>query len=643
MGNRPVYVFGGFELDLGAWRLTRDGKPLPIEPKGLALLALLIERQGDVVTKGEILDELWKDTAVTENAMVRVVAHVRAVLGEDPKEPTCIATVHTRGYRFIAPVSKRTVAVDGPAISPAPPSDAHPERAVPHASRQPPWRAPRSVLAGACVALILAASLYFMTRDRQVSSLPASAPAGAGDLPSIAILPLENLGPAAHQYFADGMTDALTTQLARIEALKVIARGAVMRYRGERPAPSVIARELSVLNVVEGSVLLAGERVRITARLVDGVTDRTLWGESYEGDLRDILDLQGRVARAIVREIRVRMTSEEETRLARSRQVAPSAYQEYLRGLYESEHSLAADVQILATIGEAITRLESAVALEPAWGEAHGALAGAHLRLAGASDNHDERLLHYRTARDVAERALELDPGVVSGRLALARAEFMLEGNWQAAEHQYREVLRLEPNNAAVDHAIFLTYAGRFDEADARQRYSLERWPTSPSVRFWLGANYICAGRFTEAAAEAQEMRLRLGDDGQPQLLEAMVLVGTGQYAAAVELLESRREALMVNRASTFLLRLSHAAARAGDTARARQAFRDFLSLGNPPSPSILFALGDVTGAVEQVETFHRQRDYNLLQARCWPEYENLRKIPAVKKILHAVGISQPD
>jgi TolB-like protein/DNA-binding winged helix-turn-helix (wHTH) protein/Tfp pilus assembly protein PilF len=643
MGNQPVYVFGEFELDLGAWRLSRDGQPLPVEPKGLALLAVLIERRGDVVTKSEILDELWKDTAVTDNAMVRVVAHVRAVLGEDSREPTYIETVHTRGYRFIAPVTHRTVAADGPLTSPATPADDDPERAGGHESRQPRPRVPLRVLAGVAVSLILGAAFYLMTMDRQVTSLPAPAPAGGGDLSSIAILPLENLGPAAHQYFADGMTDALTTQLARIEALKVIARGAVMRYRGERPAPSVIARELAVLNVVEGSVLLAGERVRITARLVDGVTDRTLWGDSYEGDLHDILDLQARVARAIVREIRVRVTSDEESRLARSHTVAPAAYQEYLRGLYEHERSLAADAQMFATIGESITRLRSAVALDPTWGEAHGALARAHLRLAGTSDNHAERLLHYRTARDVAERALELDPNVVSARLVLARAQFVLDGSWQAAEQQYREVLRLEPNNAAMEHAMFLTHAGRFDEADARQRSSLERWPTSSNVRFWIGMNYICARRYKEAAAEAKEMRMRLGDDGQPQLLEAMVLVGTGQYAAAVELLESRREALMVNRATTFLLRLSHAAARAGDTARAREALRDLQSLGNPPSPSILFALGDVTGAVEQIETFKRERDYDLLQARCWPEYENLRKIPAVNNILRAVGISEPE
>jgi tetratricopeptide (TPR) repeat protein len=262
------------------------------------------------------------------------------------------------------------------------------------------------------------------------------------------------------------MTEALTTQLARIEALKVISRGAVMRYRTSRPAPSTIARELAVGNLVEGSVLLAGERVRITARLVDGATDRTIWGDSYEGDLHDIVELQGRVARAIVREIRVRMSPEEETRLSVARTVAPAAYQEYLRGLYEYERSLAGGRDMFPSLAEAIARFQAAVALEPAWGDAHGALAQAHLRLAGRSDSHTERLRQFRLARAVAERALALDPTVVTARIALARAGFTLEGNWQAAEEQHREVLRLEPNNANLSYANFLTRCGALRRGD---------------------------------------------------------------------------------------------------------------------------------------------------------------------------------
>jgi Tfp pilus assembly protein PilF len=396
-------------------------------------------------------------------------------------------------------------------------------------------------------------------------------------------------------------------------------------------------------HLVEGSVLLAGERVRITARLVDGATDRTIWGDSYEGDLDDILELQGRVARAIVREIRVRMSPEEETRLSAARTVAPAAYEEYLRGLYEYERSLATGRDMFPSLAEAIARFQAAVALEPAWGDAHGALAQAHLRLAGRSDSHTERLRQFRLARAVAERALELDPTVVTARIALARAGFTLDGNWQAAEEHHREVLRLEPNNANLSYASFLTDAGRFDEAIARSRYALERWPTSPEVRSALVSICICARRYDEASAETRHLRNLLGEDAQATLLDAMILSRTGHYSAAVAQLESHRELLMVNRATTFLQELAYAAAKAGDSERARGALRELQAIGSRATPSHLWALGERDAAVALIEARKQERDYTLLRARCWPEYESLRRIPSVRKILLGIGISDPD
>ncbi len=254
---------------------------------------------------------------------------------------------------------------------------------------------------------------WFFPRSGQPPVTPASQP-------SIAILPLDNLGPPAQQYFADGVTEALTTQLAGIEALKVIARGAVMRFRDDRPPPSTVAQALGVSRLVEGSELLAGERVRVTARVVDGATDQTLWADSYEGDLQDILDLQARVARAIVNEIRVRMTSDEIQRLGAARPVEPGAYQAFLRGLYESERATALDEGMFANLARAIAYLESAVAQQPDWGTAHGSLAHAHLRTASMSDNHVQRLSHYRLARESAERAVALDPDVALAWIAPA-------------------------------------------------------------------------------------------------------------------------------------------------------------------------------------------------------------------------------
>jgi TolB-like protein/DNA-binding winged helix-turn-helix (wHTH) protein/Tfp pilus assembly protein PilF len=633
MTHRPQLIFGDFAFDVRAWRLTRGGRPLPVEPKGLALLALLLQRPGEVVAKGEILDEVWKETAVTENAMVRVIAHLRSVLEDDPKQPRYIETVHTRGYRFVAPVTLQSP-VPEPEIAAPQPLGTPPEPEV-HAFAGGAGRrvvATRGrLLAIALLGLGLVGVGWFVATGSRT-------PATAGPAASVAILPLDNLGPASDQYFADGMTEAITTQLARIEALKVIAPGAVARYRGTRPAPSVVARALDVTRLVEGSVLLVGGRVRITARLVDGATDRTLWGDTYEGDLQDVLALQGRVARAIAGEIRVRMTSDEERRLSISRSVAPAAYEEYLRGLFEYERAMAVDAGMFAALREAIVRFGNAVVLEPTWGEAHGALAQTHLRLAGMSDVHAERLEQYGLARDAAARALELDQAVVTARLVLARTSFFLDGDWEGADRHYREAFRLEPNNPDWGYGLFLIYAGRSDEGITRLRYALERWPTSPTVRYWLAACYVCEQRYDEAMIEARELLLRLGDRPHAALIEGMVLARTGRHVEAIELLEAHREALLVNRASTYLQVLSHAAARAGDQQRARAAIAELERLGGRRTVSTIFALGDTEGAIARVEELYALRDYTLLQARCWPEYHNLRKVPRIDRILREVG-----
>lgn len=622
MTERQTWVFDDFELDLRAWRLTRAGRTLPLEPKAVALLALLVERQGEVVSKTDILDTVWTETAVTENAMVRVIAQIRAALSDDSKEPKYIETVHTRGYRFLAPVTLKT----------APPAPVGASRSVLNAR----------TLTLAAILLTFAGAWIYYIKTRQVTPPPAAA-AVATNNSSIAILPLENLGPAAHQYFADGMTEALTTQLAKLEALKVISRSAVMRYRGDRPRPSAIARELGVARLVEGSALLANDKVRITARLVDGANDETLWAESYEGDLRDVLALQSRVAREIAREIRVRVTSDEDKRLAASQTVDPAAYQDYLLGLYAYERALAVDANMFSNIHESLRRFESATKRQPSWAEAHGSLAQSHLRLAGMSDNHAERVREYRLAGEIADHALQLDPTNVRARLALARASFFLERNWDTTERHYREVFRLEPNNADWSYGIFLAYAGRFDESLTRLRYALERWPTAPFTGFQIALTCLCARRYDEAQAEANTLRQRFGDEIHASLIEGMVQAGKGQYATAVETLEAHRKEFMVNRATTFLLTLAWAAARSDQKPRARQALAELEKLGGRPTPFVLLALDGEAAAVRLVQQYHRDQDYVLMQARCWPEYHKLRAIPEIAKILREVGISERD
>lgn len=617
MRDTTIWVFGDFELDLGAWRLSKAGTPVALEPKAIEVLALLVRRAGEVVGKDEIHDEVWKDTAVTENAMVRVIASLRSALGDDARQPHFIETVHTRGYRFVSPVARRDASAHG-------------------APTRRSWRRP-ALVAAALVALIGAAAVALVLV--RGGARPAATPDGAGPaIPSVAVLPLENLGPPEQQRFADGMTEEITVQLGKIEALRVIARSAVTRYRDQRPRPSVIARELGVATLVEGSALLAGERVRITARLIEGSSDRQLWSESYEGDLTDVLALQGRVARAIAREIRARVTPEEESRLTAARPVNPAAYAEYLEGLSLRERQAAGGPDLLPSVRGMIERFSAAVALDPDWGEAHGQLAYAYRLLGATSDNLEERRRSFEQARRSAQRALELDPDVVSARLVLARLHIMVDGDWEGGEREYREVLRLLPNSADWGYGLMLKFSGRFEEAYRQLWRAQERWPTTPWLPYDIGCLHLCEGRIDKAEEQLSELRRRFPGHVWTVLLEAKVLTLRGRPAEAADLLERHRPALLVNTATTFLQSLAYAAAKAGQPDRARRAIHDLEAVGGRADLSTILALGDVAEVRREVEKRHREHDYSLHFARCWPEYERLMQIPEVARILRETG-----
>ncbi len=627
MRDTTIWAFGEFELDLGAWRLSRAGTPVALEPKAIDVLALLVARAGEVVGKDEILDAVWKDTAVTENAMVRVIANLRVALGDDARQPHFIETVHTRGYRFVAPIARRAAAAhEEPRAGPA--------AAEPRTRRS--WRRPALVAAALAALIGTAAVAFVLLRSR---AHPASTPDGTGGvIPSVAVLPLDNLGPPAQQYFADGMTEEITTQLGKIEALRVIARSAVSPYHDRRLRPSAIARELGVASLVEGSALLVGGRVRITARLVDGSSDRQLWSESYEGDLTDVLALQGRVSRAIAREIRARVTPEEESRLAAARPVNPAAYAEYLEGLCLNERQVAAGPDLRPSILGMIERFSAAVALDPGWGEAHGQLANAYRQLGATSDDLAEVRSSFEQARRSARRALELDPEVVTARLVLARLHIVVDGDWEGGEREYREALRLQPNSADWGYGRMLMFAGRFDEANQQLRRVRERWPTTPWLPYEIGGLHLCEGRVDKAEEELNELRRRFPGNAWTVLLEARVLAHRGLYVEAADLLERHRPDLLVNTATTFLATLAYAAAKAGQPERARRAVRDLEALGGRADISTIYALGDLAEVRREVEKRQRERDHTLHFARCWSEYARLMQIPEVARILREAG-----
>src|SRR6516162_11435348 len=333
---KQFYDFSSFRLDVAEGVLLRDGKPVSITPKAFELLRALVENHGHILSKKDLLRQVWPDTFAEEGNLPFNISQLRKALGQAENGVMYIETIPKRGYRFTAAVT----VVNGGGLPAPVAAEATPQSPQEAVAQDPAARNKRSLrlligrrpLALALVGLVglfLAVSLGSLRKQ-----LPWSRP-GTAQIQSIAVLPFENLSPDPDQeYFADGMTDELITNLGKIGALRVISRTSVMSYKETRKPLAQIARELKVDGVVEGSVLRSGERVRITAQLVRANPERHLWAGSYERDARDVLALQQDVAHDIADEIRIKLTPQEQARLSSARPVDPEAQEAYLRGVY---------------------------------------------------------------------------------------------------------------------------------------------------------------------------------------------------------------------------------------------------------------------------------------------------------------------
>lgn len=476
----PVYEFDDIRVDPDAFRVLKAGRPVALEPKAFDLLGFLIRHRGRLVEKQELLDAVWKDAAVTENAMTRVVAQLRKALGDAAAEPRYIETVPTRGYRFVAEVRVADVA---PPTAPAAPS--------PAPATSPARRRPGAVwLAGA----LSAAALVSFVLIRSKTEAPAT-------IRSLAVLPLANLtGDPEQDYFSDGMTDVLITNLASLPALRVTSRQSVMRYKGSpKPLPE-IARELGVDGVVEGSVARSGGRVRITAQLVDAATDRHLWAHSYERPLADVLALQGELARAIAEAVRLTVGVEDAQRLLVQRAVQPDAYEKYLLGRHVWNQRLRGP----DSLARALTYFREAIAADPDFAPAHAGLALVHGPRQVYGYVPPGTGLEEQKAS--ALKALALDPGLADARTALGSAR-TIEWNWDAAEAEFRQAVQMDPASAVAHlwYGWHLRARARHDEAAAQFRAALAAEPLNPVANEALGL--ILGDLGHDAAALAQWKR----------------------------------------------------------------------------------------------------------------------------------------
>ena len=455
---------------------------------------------------------------------------------------------------------------------------------------------------------------------------------------SIAVLPLENLsGDPSQEYFADGMTEALIADLTKIEGLRVISRTSAMRYKGARRPLPEIAAELDVDAVVEGSVIRAGDRVRITAQLIHAASDTHLWADSYDRDLRDVLSLQSEAARAIAQEIRIKLSPRTQARLATARQVNPQAYEAYLRGRHHVGRRTDEAVR------RGIEYLRQAIELDPTYALAHAGLADAY-NLCGYWTLMAPRDAFPR-ARAAAQKALEIDPGLGEARVSLGYVHLYHDWDWAASEREFRRALELCPGypQAHLWYLNLLSARGRFEEAIAEAARARELDPLSLIINNSVGWAYYYK-RDYERSIVAMRSGHELDTTFAPsRLWSGYPLMQMGRYREALEEFEAAARHGMHGPLAQGAI--AHALALTGETDRAREILRELEDQRRDryvPAYEIaivLGALGETDRAFEWLNVALEDRAHWLVFLDVEPRFDSLRSDPRFEEIRRGVGV----
>ncbi len=632
--SRQCVRFGAFELDFRSEELRKHGNKVKLQGQPVKILAILLAQPGELVTREALGKELWpEDTFVDfDSGLNSAIKKLREALGDSRESSRFIETLPRRGYRFIAPVEEEESAAPGPTTSHEPPVQALAGR------RWSRYRMPVMVGAGVLALLFIFIGTYGARwRDRLLAETRPRPGTAQQSIQSLAVLPLENLSSDPDQeYFAEGMTDALTTDLAKISTLKVISRTSSMQFKGTKKPLKQIANELNVDALVEGTVERSGSRVRITAQLIDARSDRNLWAESYEHDLRDVLALQSQVARAIAGEIKVDLQPQEQARLAPVRQVDPDAEIAYLRGRYEM------DKWTRDGFKEGFRYFQEAVQKDPGFAQAWAGLSDAYFQWGQVGIAPLAETLPK--ARAAAQKALELDETLSEAHVSMLTTTAAGGGMQSIAEKELQRAIALDPSNAWAHqvYGIYLRHYGRFDQSLAELERAEELDPLTPKKKNNLGVALYFVGRYDEALEWFHQVPdPDLDSERRHRRMAEIYEHKAMQKEAIAEFVASLRfgsKADLAARVERSYLSSGYAEAKAvllrGEVNWAEKQAKS----GTVPENAFWIArdyaiLGDKNKAIEWLNTAYQNRSTGFEDYNVDPQLADLRSDPRVQEL----------
>jgi TolB-like protein/DNA-binding winged helix-turn-helix (wHTH) protein/Tfp pilus assembly protein PilF len=646
MAAREILRFAAFELNLQAHELLSNGRPVKVSPQALRLLEFLATRPGRLLTREEIRQEIWSETTFVdfEQGINKSIRQIRDALNDDAERPRFVETLPRRGYRFIANVeyseNHSTTVPAGDSthvafmIAPITKNGGEFSKAEAASGtgvvRESAWSVRRWLMIAAAVIVLVAIA--------GLAKMGLGWNHGVRSIRSLAVLPVENLSHDPEQeYFADGMTDDLITDLAKISALRVVSRTSVMQYKGTKKSAPEIARELKVDAVLEGTVARYQDRVRITAQLISADPEKHLWAEKYETSLSDVLTAQDDVAKAVARAIQIEVKPAEQLQLATPHAVNPEAYEAYLRGRYW------ANLPTEQNLSRSREYFEQAIQKDPGYALAWAGLANAYEYLSnwGVLPSQDA----LPRARAAAEKALELDNNLVSPLVTLAVVKMNYEWDWAGSESLAKRAIELSPNDGEARHiyATYLAEVGRTEEAVAEARKARELEPLSIVYVANVVWKLYLARKYDEAESECRRI-IEWYPKFNGSYPLASVYLQTGRQHETVAILQ--KSVAVSNHSVLESMYLGHALGVTGDRTGGHQVLQELLQMSqrrNVPPEYIAIVyegLGERDHALQWFETAYKERSMNgwILPDQ---RLDSIRLDPRFQDILRRMGLPQ--
>lgn len=628
--------FGAFVFDPATGELSTRGRKIALRPQAAQVLRYLAERRGMLVTREELNRELWSEGTYVDFAhgLTLCIYEIRGALHDDPSAPAYVETLPRRGYRFVAAVETETP-VGAPQAPSQEPALTNPERGRAANRRVPgPLSAP-----AAAVALLLALGAIVIVSGRSPErDAAASSPAEQPPAASVALLPLADIADRKNEaYFADGITWELQRQLEGIQTLRVLAGPSVLPYKGSKKSGAEIGRALNVENVVSGSVLQLGDRIRLNVKLIEAKSGAPLWAQSYDTTLANLLETELQVARAIARKLdrRIALSAPDRARGGK-RQVNAEAHAMLLRAM-------------AAETTESYQRgLEEAAAIDPELALAWSLLADSQLSDTWFAQT-NAPMVGYPKAKELALKALALDASDSNARTTLAAVKLHHEWDWAGAEREFRKAIELSPSDAWAHHIYshYLLTMDRLSESVAESRIASELNPLDANLSTCVGWHCLYARQYDDAIAECMKLINDRKAGGITYYYLGRVYVRQGKLEegiAALEIAEKKSGGI-----NAVLATLAYAYGRAGRRADAERALAVLMDRAQRRyvaafDIAIVHAgLGDADATFEWLERAFLERSTWLVHLKWDDRFTGVRTDPRLVTLLRRMGIPNPE